>query len=123
LMAGETELTDPIIGTSGFAKQFEAMGPFDQSGRSLRQFDLKRRLFRYPCSFLIYSEAFDGIPDRLRNEVYQRLWDILSGKDQSQKFAHLSTEDRSAIRSILIETKDGLPDYWIAGGKSIPQPE
>ena len=118
LMVDETELTGPVAGTSGFAKEFEAMGPFDKSGRSLRQLDLKRRMFKYPCSFLIYSEAFDAIPDRLRNEVYQRMWDILTGKDTSEEFEHLSEKDRLAIRSILIETKTGLPDFWVSDTES-----
>jgi hypothetical protein len=55
-------LNSPIKGTSGFAEQFEQLGPKDKQGRSLRQFDLGTRLFKYPCSYLIYSEAFDALP-------------------------------------------------------------
>lgn len=114
LMVDEHRLSAPISGTTNFAKEFSSPGPTDSHGRSLRQFDLDHRLFRYPCSFLIYSEAFDGLPLRVREQVYQRLWEILSGEDQSERFAHLSPHDRRAIVEILRETKDGLPNDWDA---------
>jgi hypothetical protein len=112
LFREETELTDPIKGTSGFAEEFAKRGPRDPRGRSLRQFDLKRRLFAYPCSYLIYSESFDALPAPVKDYILQRLWDVLSGKDASKEFAHLSAEDRRAIVEILRETKPKLPDYW-----------
>jgi len=69
-------------------------------------------MFRYPCSFLIYSEAWDGMPAVVKDRVYRRLWEVLSGKDQSAQFAHLTTLDRRAITEILLATKKGLPGYW-----------
>ena len=62
LFTDEAPLTDKVVGTSGFTADFEKQGPLDRRGRSLRQFDLTRRMFRYPCSYLIYSEAFDAMP-------------------------------------------------------------
>ena len=38
-----------------------ARGPRDRRGRSLYQLDLDRRLLKYPCSYLIYSPAFDAL--------------------------------------------------------------
>lgn len=112
LFVDEAPLTDAVAGTSDFAAEFAARGPFDSQGRSLRQFDLRKRLFRYPCSFLIYSEAFDGLPDRVRELVYRRLWEVLTNVEVTDKFAHLKPADRLAILEILRETKQGLPDYW-----------
>ena len=63
LFADEIELTDAIAGTSDFAKEFASSGVRDKLGRSLRQFDLQRRLFKHPCSYLIYSAAFDELPE------------------------------------------------------------
>jgi hypothetical protein len=71
-------------------------------------------MFRYPLSYMIYSEIFDAMPASARDRVYQRLFDVLSGKDRSPKFAHLSDSDRSAILEIVRETKAGLPDIWSA---------
>src|SRR5215510_13614103 len=81
-------------------------------GRSLRDLDLKRRLFKYPCSFLIYSETFDALPDAAKGAVYKRLWEILTGRDRSPRFAGLSQSERQAVLEILLETKSGLPEYW-----------
>ncbi len=119
LMVGEHALSDAIVGTSTFSDEFSARGPSDRSGRSLRQLDLQKRLFRYPCSYLIYSEAFDRLPCRVLEIVYQRLWEILAEHDPAQKYAHLTAADRQAILEILRETKSGLPSYWIT---ATPEP-
>jgi hypothetical protein len=115
LFSGETKLTDKVQGTSDFAREFEARGPRDDRKRSLRDFDLQARLFAYPCSYLIYSEAFEQLPVEAKDYVYQRLWDILTGKDSSKDFGHLSAADRKAIREILLATKKNLPSYWKDG--------
>ena len=112
LFGGETELKEEIRGTSSFAEDFQKLGPRDSQGRSLRELDLKRRLFKYPCSYLVYSPSFDSLPGDMKNYVYQRLWDVLNGKDQSSDFAHLSAGDRHAIIEILKATKSGLGARW-----------
>ena len=112
LFSEEQKLEDRVEGTTGFAKEFAARGPFDKKGRSLRDFDLETRLFKYPCSFLIYSEAFDAMPDEVREYVLQRLYDVLTGKVADKAFDHLTIEDRTAILDILRDTKPNLPDYW-----------
>jgi hypothetical protein len=112
LFSEETRLTDPVKGTSPFAEEFEKRGPFDNKGRSLRQFDLQTRVFKYPCSYEIYSPAFDGLPASVKERVYQRLSDVLTGKETGKDYAHLSPADRQAIKEILIATKPGLPAYW-----------
>ncbi len=48
----------------------------------------------------------------LKQRVYERLHDVLRGVDDSQKYAHLSQDDRRSILQILLETKDGLPSNW-----------
>ena len=76
-----------------------------RKGRSLRDFDLQTRLFRYPCSYLIYSEAFDALPEPAKTYVYRRLFEVLSGRDQSPEFARLTASDRRAVLEILVATK------------------
>lgn len=116
LFCDETKLTDQISGTSGFAKGFQEAGIFDCKHRTLRDFDLQTRLFKYPCSYLIYSEAFDLLPQIVLDRVYSRLWDVLTSKDDSSDFAHLSAKDRKAILEILRDTKENLPDYFQTAG-------
>lgn len=101
-----------VIAASPFARQFAAQGPRDRARRSLRDFDLHDRIFRYPCSYLIYSTAFDALPEPGKTYLYHRLFQVLSGQDQSEDFAHLSPADRQAILAILRATKRGLPDEW-----------
>jgi hypothetical protein len=108
LFVDESPLTEPVTGTSDFTKVFASRGP-------LREFDLKTRLFRLPCSYLIYSEAFDALPAPARDRLYRRLWQVLNGEDKNAKFAKLTAEQRQEIVDVLRKTKKDLPDYWQAG--------
>ncbi|MBL8819045.1 MAG: hypothetical protein JNL58_23655 [Planctomyces sp.] len=112
LFVNEAKLTEPLKGTSGYAEQFATQGPKDDQRRSLRDLDMSTRMLKYPCSYLIYSEAFEQLPTASKNCVLQKLWDVLSGTDLSEKYSHLSQDDRRAIREILLQTKSDLPDYW-----------
>lgn len=111
--AEETPLTAKIAGTSSFRGDFEALGPKDGQGRSLRQLDLEKRLFVYPCSYLIYSEAFGALPPPIKAKVYARMWEILSGQDQSETYQNLTPDLRRAIVEILAATKTDLPEPWL----------
>lgn len=112
LFVHEAPLTGPVKGVSGFSESFAARGPRDGQGRSLRDLDLRRRLFRYPCSYMIYTPAFDGMPPAARDAVYKRLWEVLSGREKQTPYRRLSLQDRQAIVSILRETKPDLPEYF-----------
>jgi hypothetical protein len=96
MFAGEAPLPNKIEGGSGFAERFAAQGPADSKGRSLRQLDLEHRLMRYPCSYMIYSPAFDGMPDRAKKAIYARMREVL---EQFPAF------ERNAVLEILRDTK------------------
>jgi len=121
LFTDGVRLDAAVAGTSGFQDEFPKTGPRDRRGRSLRDLDLKTRLFRYPCSFLVYSDAFTALPPVARDHLYLRLHEVLTGKDQSKEFATLSRADRTAILEILLDTKSGLPDYWKMGPRPLNQ--
>jgi hypothetical protein len=93
LFLDEAPLGGPVMGTSAFAEDFAAAGRRDGQGRSLRDLDLNTRLLKYPCSWLIYSDAFDGMPQETKDYIYRRLNELLVG------------ETGEAIREILISTK------------------
>ena len=112
LFVEEAPITGPVQGSSGFAERFSARGPIDSHGRSLRQLDLTQRLLRYPCSYMIYSEAFDGLPPAARDAVYRRMYAVLADQDRSPRYSRLTAADRRAIVEILGETKTGLPVYF-----------
>jgi len=114
LFVDEANLPAMVRGSSGFAEMFSRKGPRDSKGRSLRDLDLEHRLVRYPCSYMMYSALFDGLPGAAKDAVYARLWDILSGKDRDKRYARLSPADRTAIIEILRDTKKGLPSSFSA---------
>jgi hypothetical protein len=97
LFKGEAPLKEPIAGVTSFTKTFPQRGPRDRRGRSLREFDLHTRLFRYPLSYVIYSPAFDALPAPVRLRIYQRIFD------------GLTAECRTPILEILRDTKSDLP--------------
>src|SRR5688500_1045646 len=120
LFVDEAVLPGPITGTSRFAEVFAAQGPRDSRGRSLRELSLEKRLLRYPCSYLIYSEPFDGMPANAKAAVYARMWEVLSGQERDQRYAVLSAADRRAITEILMETKPEVAEYFEAQRSATP---
>jgi hypothetical protein len=111
LFVDEAPLEGPVEGTSSFAEEFQRGEPRGDQGRSLRDLDLQKRILRYPCSYLIYSEAFRSLPTEVKRYVYRRLAEVLTGKESSADFSHLSEADRSAIRQILADTLPEAAEY------------
>jgi hypothetical protein len=113
LFIDEAKLTGRVRGGSGFAERFSAAGPRDRKGRSLYELDLNRRLMKYPCSYLIYSPAFDALPPLVKNAIYKRMWEVLSGQESDARYqSALSRADREAIVEILRDTRKDLPRYF-----------
>lgn len=108
----EAKLTERMTGTSSFAADFAKHGPRDKKGRSLRDFDLERRLFKYPCSYLIYSEPFAQLPKIVKDYIYERMHEVLIDRDYTGDYNHLTAADRRAILEILRDTKQDLPEGW-----------
>ncbi len=119
LFCKEESLLSPIVGTSGFAEAFAQQGKRDKQGRSLHEFELQHRLFRYPCSYLIYSPEFDALPPLAKSYLYRRLWEVFEEKETNPDFAHLTSSLRRTIRDILIDTK---PDFATSRPKGKPLP-
>jgi hypothetical protein len=111
LFVDAVEYTEPISGDPKFVEQFASRAVRDSQGRSLRDFDLTRRLFRHPLSYVIHSPAFDALPADVKGAFYRRLREVLTGGDSSEDFEHLSATDRAAIVGILRDTK---PDFAAA---------
>lgn len=92
---------------SAFLKDRIATG----DGRSLKDLRLYGRLFKHRCSYLIYSQVFDNLPAVLKNEVWRKLKDGLTGRG-SDLTRHLSSSERKRILQILSETHPALPANW-----------
>jgi hypothetical protein len=111
VFADEAHMSSPVKGVSSFTETFPARGPRDSRGRSLRDFDLQTRLFRYSLSYMIYSPVFDALPRTAKDEIYRKLFKVLTSNPEG-RYARLSVEDRKAILEIVRDTKPELPDYW-----------
>lgn len=109
LFAGEARWKSPIAGTTNFAKEFSAAGLHDRQGRSLRELDLQTKLFRYPCSYLIYSESIDALPVEARDEMWRQLQAALTGDTREREYLAIPAADRQSVISILRQTRKNLP--------------
>ncbi len=105
LMVQAAPLPQKVVGSNGYAAWFQSQGVRDTQGRSLRQLDLVTRLFRFPMSFLIYSEGFDALPLCAREHVYAQLAQILRAPNPGTPYDGRSAQDRRAAFDILIATK------------------
>ena len=112
LFIDEAPLPNAVSGRSGFAERMAASGPRDRRGRSLYEIDLKGRLMKYPCSYLIYSPAFDALPPLAKGPIYARMWQVLSGDVHEPRYRSLSLLDRRTVVEILKDTKPDLPRYF-----------
>ena len=105
--ADEFPLTSPVTGTSRFTREFARRGPQTTLGKSLFQFDLNTRMFKYPLSYMIYSDTFGALGPKTRKHLHARIMEILSDNNpeaDSLRYEHLNPELKSEIRQILIET-------------------
>jgi hypothetical protein len=110
LFVGEVPPSAALTPPSGFVKSLEARTPKDRLGRSFGQIDAANRLLRYPCSYMVYSQAFDGLPEGVRQAVYQRMVDVLSSDaPRAPGTARVTAEDRRAVLEILRDTKPDFP--------------
>jgi hypothetical protein len=112
VFADEAALPQPVEGSSTFSKTFAMRGPRTSDGRSLRDFDLRTRLFRYPVSYMIYSDPFEALPPLAKDAVYRKLFAVLDGHDNDERFSHVPLAGGATALEILRETKSGLPSYW-----------
>lgn len=104
LFVGEAPWPGGISGDPAFQAGFEARGPRDGSGRSLRDLRLEGRLFQHPLSYLVYTPAFATLPRAMAERVRGRLDEVLTAPADEADYAHLDEATRRAIREILAAT-------------------
>ena len=115
LCKDETALPEGgIQGVGGFAKIFGSKGKLNPDVPCLKQLDLRTRLFKYRCSYLIQSTSFDRLQPTLRRRVLQRLWRVLTDTSTEPRYAYLEEGERDSIREILTASLRNLPASWRA---------
>lgn len=108
LMKNEAALGDQIQGLSGFTEYFQNLGPFDNNMRSLRDLDLQQRVFKYPLSYLIYTDAFAALPEALHSYLVDSIYQLLSADEDPVDYAYLDAASRAAILEIVNATAPGF---------------
>jgi hypothetical protein len=110
LFCGEYELKDDgVEGSIAYQDAFRVNRKENAEGRSLKDFQLRTRLFKDRCSYMIYSSSFDALPPQLKTMLYARILAVLNGTDKTEEYAHLSESERANILAILRETKKDFP--------------
>jgi hypothetical protein len=115
--ADAVRLTGQVVTSSGYTERFAQRGPQDAEGRSLRDLQLEQRLFRFPLSYMIYSESYNALPAYALDYLDSRIADVLTGRDRSGIADKLGADDRKAISQILVET---LPRFSRLLGAKAP---
>ena len=103
-MTGQPEFLARINGTSGFSENFMSRGKKDSQGRSFRELDLSKSLFKYPFSYLIYSDAYASLPKKVREIIAQRIKEVLSPEYSGDFYPHISSSSKIIIAEILDDT-------------------
>ncbi|MGB0992668.1 MAG: hypothetical protein ACPG32_09385 [Akkermansiaceae bacterium] len=108
LFADEAKLpTDGIDGSQQFVKDFTAAGK-SHDDYSLRDLRLQKRLFKYRCSYMIYSKSFALVPDTIRADVLKSIRAITTEGKTYPGLPSLSKREKERIDLIL---KSTLPEY------------
>lgn len=102
-----------LAGDAAFKTAFLSTRKPAANGAALRDFDLRTRLFRYRCSYKIYSPTFAGMPAELKQRVHALMARALDGVEP--EFAYLPAAERNAIRTILVETMPEMSASWKLG--------
>jgi hypothetical protein len=101
-----------IAGDPAFKADFLRSRHVAAGGASLKDLDLKTRLFRNRCSYMIYSAAFRGLPPTMKQRVYRRLGEALNVSAPDAEYAFLPPVEKQTIRGILRATLSDLPAGW-----------
>ena len=101
-----------LEGDAAFKADFLRTRRATTAGASLRDFDLRTRLFRQRCSYMIYSPVFTGLPAAMKQAIYRRMREALSIERPDREYAYLPATEKQAIRSILKVTLTDLPAGW-----------
>lgn len=99
-----------IVGDPKYAEDFLRDRKMTKAGLSLKDFDMKTRIFKHRCSFMLYTDTWEHAPKEIKDRVYYRMAEAL--RDAQPSMPHLAAEERRVIREILKETLRDLPAWW-----------
>ncbi|HYF36836.1 MAG TPA: hypothetical protein VD994_16185 [Prosthecobacter sp.] len=113
LFADEAKLpAQGVAGDPAFITEFQRNKKPAAGGVSLKDFDLRNRIFKFRCSYMLYTESWLKLPQALKERVYYKMAEGLREQNANPVYAHLAADEKRAIRTILKETLPGLPSWW-----------
>ena len=98
----EADLGEGVEGDPAFQRAFVKRFPESAEGNSLAQFRLYGRIFKNRCSYMVYSDAFKGLPPALKLLVLDLMKRVVAGEVEGFNWLHESELRR--IDAILKET-------------------
>lgn len=101
-----------VAGDPEFKREFASVRRLGPAGASLKDFELRSRLFQHRCSYMIYSLAFQGLPPEMKQRVFTRLAQALDTAKPDKEYAYLPAAEKQSIRGILKATLPELPKGW-----------
>jgi hypothetical protein len=105
LFRGEAALGDDgVTGHEDFLRAFAALVPASKNGDSLADFQLNTRIFKNRCSYMVHSEAFQGLPPSVRKRVMERLKQVIDHPPANDAYADIKASERRRIGQILRDT-------------------
>ncbi|MBL9182149.1 MAG: hypothetical protein JNN17_08415 [Verrucomicrobiaceae bacterium] len=112
LFRGEAPLpAGGVTGDPRYMEDFRRNRRPSRTGASLKDLDLKTRLLKYRCSYMIYTRPWLEMPAEVKAELITRLHRALQSPDDPLS-DHLPEFERLQILRILRDTLPGLPDDW-----------
>ncbi len=108
-----------VAGDDKFKEAFLRGAPRDSVGRSLRDLQLRDRIFEHRCSYLVYSESFRDLPEMLKVRVLEKLRSALQSRDAKDRYAYLPAEEKERIYEILLATLPEAKAQWGESGAAL----
>lgn len=113
LFRGAAPLPEGVVGSEAFRRVFAQDAPRSRAGHTLKDLQLRERIFAQRCSFLIYSETFTALPGQLKDRILDRLHTALRDEDPRGRYSFLETEEKRRIYDILEETHPDAKARWL----------
>lgn len=81
-------------------------------GASLKDFELRTRLFKNRCSYMIESASFRGLPPEFKQRLYRRMSQALDVARPDPEYAYLPAAEKQSIRTLVKASLTDLPAGW-----------
>lgn len=94
---------------SQFIEDFKNNRNSTAQSKLLRELNLKDRLFQLRCSYMIFSNSFQGLPSEIKKQLLEKLRFILlcDKKNLPEEYSYFNDEERLKIHSILVKSLTG----------------